>query len=111
MVSATQVIRRLLPLGLALLCFDQAFAQNFFDLGNINLPDLKIEADPKSKVSPYLQTSFFIISLSLIPSFIVCCSSYILARKFARYPGHGTPPRKQVSVAHGSSRLTSACSS
>lgn len=77
MVSATQVIRRLLPLGLALLCFDQAFAQNFFDLGNINLPDLKIEADPKSKVSPYLQTSFFIISLSLIPSFIVCCTSYI----------------------------------
>lgn len=77
MVPGSKVTSRIALAAFWLLVVQPALAQDFFNLQDINLPDLKIEARPNLKISPYLQTSFFIISLSLIPSFVVCCTSYI----------------------------------
>jgi flagellar biosynthesis protein FliP len=76
-VSGAQVVRGGLLLATLLLLSSGASAQEFFDLGSINLPDVKIEPTKVPGVPPNLQLSFFIISLSLIPYMIVCCTSYI----------------------------------
>ena len=77
MVPTSKVAGRLFVVVLLLGLASAAGAQDFFDPRQINLPDLKIEADPKSGLSPNLQLSFFIISLSLIPYMVICCTSYI----------------------------------
>lgn len=77
MVSAAQV-RRLLLACLALWCLSHvAAAQDFFDFNSMKLPDVKIEPVKAPGVPPSLQVSFFIISLSLIPYSVVCCTSFI----------------------------------
>jgi flagellar biosynthetic protein FliP len=52
-------------------------AQDFFDLKQFALPDIKLEPAKGSSLPANLQISFFIISLSLIPYTIVCCTSFI----------------------------------
>jgi flagellar biosynthesis protein FliP len=74
----SQVIRRLgLVLLLGLLLSSLASAQDIFDFKNFEIPDLKIEPKKTPNVSNNLQMSFFLISLSLIPYLIVCCTSFI----------------------------------
>ncbi len=67
----------LLFLVFVLLLAGAAHAQDFFDVSQMQLPDIKIEPDKKSNIPPNLQVSFFIISLSLIPYMIVSCTSFI----------------------------------
>ncbi|MBX3171252.1 MAG: flagellar type III secretion system pore protein FliP [Candidatus Eremiobacteraeota bacterium] len=54
-----------------------AHAQDFFNLKDFALPDIRIEPVKNSSVPTNLQISFFIISLSLIPYTIVSCTSFI----------------------------------
>ena len=80
----TQVVgfksKAFLILALLLLMAGTAHAQDvqdFFNLKDFAMPDIKLEPVRGSSVPPNLQMSFFIISLSLIPYTIVSCTSYI----------------------------------
>lgn len=75
--TRAQVNRILLVAGLLLLCSGMAFAQDFWDFKNFRLPDVRIEPVKSLDVPVNLQVSFFLISLSLIPYMVVCCTSYI----------------------------------
>lgn len=78
MVSATKLIRTaLIVLGAALLASTAAHAQSFLDLNSLKLPDIKIEPVKGATLSPSLQVSFFMISLSLIPYIVICTTSWI----------------------------------
>ena len=67
----------LILLALLFLIAVPAHAQDFFNLKDFNIPDIKLEPSRGSSLPANLQISFFIISLSLIPYTIVCCTSFI----------------------------------
>jgi len=72
-----KIARWALLLGFLLLLSGSAWSQDLFDFSKFVMPDLKIEEKPNSPVPTNLQVSFFIISLSLIPYMVVCCTSFI----------------------------------
>ena len=77
MDSSAKVGRIALVILVVLLLAGVAGAQDFWDPSKLQIPDVSIKPAEGSKISPNLQVSFFIISLSLIPYMIVCCTSFI----------------------------------
>ena len=71
--------RWLMVLLLALLATGGAAWAQTGDVGlpDMNLPDIKIDPIPGTKLSPALQTSFLMISLGFIPCFVASCTAFI----------------------------------
>jgi len=77
-----RALRWIILVGLLAVIFGSiaALAQDLpgnLDMPELHIPDIKIEPKPGAKLSPTLQTSFFLITLGLIPYIIICTTSYI----------------------------------